>query len=175
MTSPRRIRDVAAVLQARALALAQPEAEEARDTEALATFISAGHALGVPLDRVLRASELRHLTEIPDGPPYLLGLTTVEGQLVSLLDLAGFLGLPRRGVADVRGVLVVKAGERAIGLGAEQLLGIVDLPHDAAVPLPGGSGPLGRVARGRAAQGGDLFLLDVDVLLGDPRLGRERG
>ena len=175
MTSRPRPRDLAAVLRERARALARPEVEEAGDTEALATFTSAGHALGVPLDRVLRASELRHLTEIPGGPAYLLGVTTVEGHLVSLLDLAAFLGLPRRGVADVRGVLVVTAGERALGLAAEQLTGLLDLPQSAAVAMPGGAGALGRVARGRAAYGGDLFLLDVDVLFADARLARERG
>jgi purine-binding chemotaxis protein CheW len=175
VTAAPRGRDVAAVLRERAAALAQPEAQESTDAEALATFTVGGHALGVPLERVLRASDLRHLTEIPGGPPWLLGLTAVEGHLVSLLDLARFLGLGRSGVADVRGSLVVSAGKREIGLVAEQLLGIRDLPQSALTVLPGESGPIRRVARGQGGQGVDLLVLDVDVLFDDPRLGSSRG
>jgi purine-binding chemotaxis protein CheW len=167
-------RDITTLLRERAQALARPEVEEARDAEAFATFTVGGHAVGVPLGRVLRASDLRHLTEIPGGPPWLLGLTAVEGHLVSLLDLARFLGLPRSGVADVRGSLVVSSGKREIGLVAEQLLGIADLPASSLMALPSGDGPLRRVARGKGPHGADLLVLDVDALFDDPRLGPSR-
>jgi purine-binding chemotaxis protein CheW len=168
-------RDISAILQQRARALAEPEVEEADDAEAFATFTVGGHAIGVPLLHVLRASDLRHLTEIPEGPPWLVGVTAIEGHLVSLLDLARFLGLPRAGVADVRGSLVVAAGKREIGLVAEQLLGIADLPPSSVMALPGADGPLRRVARAQGPGGGDLLLLDVEALFDDPRLGARRG
>jgi len=174
MSSVRPERDVESILQARARALAQPEVEEARDTEALATFNIGGHVLGVPIDRVVRASDLRHITEVPDAPAYLLGLTAVEGFLVSLLDLAEFLGLGRRGVADVRGILVVAGAGREIGLAAEQLLGIVDVPGSETTPLEV-TPALPRVARRRGPHGSDLMIIDVDELLADSRLGKERG
>ena len=167
-------RDITTLLRERARALARPEEEEALDAEALATFTVGGHARGVPLDRVVRASDLRHLTEIPDGPPWLLGLTAVEGHLVTLLDLARFLGLPRSGVSDVRGSLVVSSGKREIGLVAEQLLGIADLPASSLMALPDSGGPLRRVARGQGPHGTDLLVLDVDALFDDPRLGHQR-
>jgi chemotaxis signal transduction protein len=154
--------------------LAQPEVHEARDAEALAKFTVGGHALGVPLACVARASDLHHLTEIPSGPPWLIGLTAVEGYLVSLLDLAVFLDLGRTGVADVRGSLVVVAGKREIGLVAEQLLGIADLPQTALVALPGENGPIRRVAQGHGLHGGDLLVVDVDVLFEDARLSAQR-
>jgi chemotaxis signal transduction protein len=168
-------RDVAAILRLRARALAQREVEERHDIEPLATFTSGGHALGVPLACVVRASELRHLTEVPQAPAWLLGLTAVEGHLVSLLDMATFLGLPTGGVTDVRGGLVVAWGKREIGLGAEQLLGIADVSQADLHPLPGGSGALQRVARGRGPHGTELLCVDVEALFDDPRLsGRKR-
>jgi len=168
-------RDVAAILQERARALARPEAVETQATEALLTLSSAGHAVGVPLGRVARAAALRHLTELPGAPSYLLGLTAVDGHLVSVLDLAAFVGLPRSGVADVRGLVVVSGANREIALTADVLLGIVDAPESAIVAVPGGSGPLARVARDLGPQGGDLLVLDVDALFDDPRLARDRG
>jgi chemotaxis signal transduction protein len=164
-------RDAKRVLEARARALAMREEDE--DTAGaleLATFTIGGHLLGVSMASVTRAAALRHLTEIPGGPPWLPGLTAVEGSLVSLLDLASFLELGRRGVGDVTGAIIVSEGGREIGLAAEQLLGIEDVPARAIAPLPvtgGAASPLDRVAR---LPGREVLLLDVPKLFDDPRL-----
>jgi chemotaxis signal transduction protein len=164
-------RDPAEVLKARARALAiRDESELQREVEELATFAIGGHLLGVPMSRVSRAAALKHLTEIPGGPPWLVGLTAVEGHLVSLLDLAVFLDLGRRGVGDVTGAIIVSANGREIGLAAEHLLGIEDVPVRAIAPLPDGKvheSPLDRVAR---LPGREMLLLDVQKLFDDPRL-----
>jgi purine-binding chemotaxis protein CheW len=163
-------RDVGAILRERARILALRDASElAATTEELATFGIGGHLIGVPMVRVTRAAALKHLTEIPGGPPFLVGVTAVEGQLVSLLDLAVLLGLSRRGVGDITGSLVVSWGAREIGLAAEQLFGIEDVPVRDIAPLPGATGPLTRVAR---LPERELLLLDVETLFDDPRLGK---
>lgn len=164
------LRDVAAVLHARARALAEREQGD-RDhaTEELATFSIGGHTIGVPMERVTRAAALRHLTEIPSGPGYLVGLTAFEGHLVSLVDLATFLDLARQGVGDVTGALVVAWKGRELGLAAEQLHGIENVPLHTIAPLPGGVGPVQRIAQRSGA--GDLLLLDVEALIENPRLG----
>jgi chemotaxis signal transduction protein len=164
------VRDAASILRARAQALAvRDQSELERSTEELATFSIGGHAIGVPMEHVAHASALKHLTEIPGGPGYLVGLTAVEGHLVSLLDLAAFLELARQGVGDVTGALVVSWKGRELGLAAEQLHGIEDVPKHTIASLPGGVGPLARIAR--RTSGGDLLLLDVETLIDDPRLG----
>jgi chemotaxis signal transduction protein len=163
-------RDAETVLRRRAEALARREEPEAAlGTEELATFSVGGHHIGVPMSRVTRAAALRHLTEIPGGPPYLIGVTAVEGHLVSLLDLASFLALERRGVSDVTGTLVVGAGGRELGLAAEQLYGIEDVPVRAVTPLERAIGPLTRIAQ---QKGRDVLILDVEALFDDPRLGK---
>jgi chemotaxis signal transduction protein len=161
-------RDVAEILRARAAALARrDESVEEGATASLASFSIGGHSIAVPVAQVTRASALRHLTEIPGGPPYLVGVTAVDGHLVSLLDLAAFLALPRRGLHDVVAVMVVTAGAREIGLCAEQLHGIEDVQERAITVLPGQAGPLGRVVKGAARE---LLVLDVEQLFDDPRL-----
>jgi chemotaxis signal transduction protein len=153
--------------RARTLAL-RDETELGTATEALAAFTIGGHHIATPMAQVTRAATLRHLTEIPGGPPYLVGVTAVDGHVVSLLDLTVFLDLARHGVGDITGLLVVAVGTREIGLAAEQLLGVEDVPRRAISPLPGAAGPLSRVARTVAR---DLLVLDVERLLDDPRLG----
>src|SRR5438874_1770521 len=83
-------RAVVSILRARASALAQRQdgVAESAAVVPFAAFVIGGHGFGIPLQRVLRAAELRHLTEIPGGPGYLLGIAAIEGRLVSLLDLA---------------------------------------------------------------------------------------
>jgi chemotaxis signal transduction protein len=163
-------RSVEAILRERARILAVPEAEDdSADTEELAVFASGGHYLGVPMAQVTRAAALKHLTEIPGGPPFLVGVTAIEGHLVSLLDLPLFLGLSRRGIGDVTASLVVVSGAREIGLAAEDLFGIEDVPARSIAALPGAVGPLLRVAR---LPEREVLLLDVDLLFSDPRLGR---
>ncbi len=168
MSAP--VRSIEAILRERARILAIPAAEdENADTEELATFGVGGHVLGVPMERVTRAATLRHLSEIPGGPPYLVGMTAIDGHLVSLLDLVQFLGLSRRGIGDITASLVIASGPREIGLAAEEILGIEDVPKRSIAALPGGTGPLLRVAR---LPQREVLLLDVDLLFADPRLGR---
>jgi chemotaxis signal transduction protein len=163
-------RSVEAILRERARALAVPEEEDgSADTEELAMFGIGGHILGVPMAQVTRAAALRHLTEIPGGPPFLVGVTAIDGHLVSLLDLPQFLGLARRGIGDITASLVVSSGAREIGLAAEELLGIEDVPVRSIAALPGAVGPLLRVAR---LPQREVLLLDLDILISDSRLGR---
>jgi purine-binding chemotaxis protein CheW len=167
-----RVRDVEGILKARARTLALLVRDESSlATEELATFSTGGHQIGVPMAYVVHAAPLEHRTEIPGGPRWLLGLTTVEGHLVSLLDLAALLGLGGSGVGDVSTNLVVESGGRKIGLAAEQLFGIEDLPRSAIAPLASADGLLPRIATLAARQ---LLLLDVPALFADARLAGRR-
>lgn len=169
-------RDVTALLRERARVLAQRDeaAESAGEAyAAYAAFTIGGHRFGVPLGSVVRAAEVRHLTEIPGGPGYLLGIAALEGHMVSLLDVAALLDLRRRGMGDVTGALVVSWQEREIGLAAERLIGIEDVALRDIRPLPGAPAAVGQVARCGQME---LQLVDVGRLLADPRLSRgDRG
>jgi chemotaxis signal transduction protein len=162
-------RDPIQVLAARARALAVRDlGDNAHLTEELATFTVDNQYLGIPMARVSRVAVLHHMTEIPGGPPWLIGMIAVEGHLVSLLDVTAFLGLGRRGARDITSALLVTWQGREIGIAAEQLLGIEDVPL-ADIGVLADSGPFNRVARlGKR----DLLLLDVVALFGDPRLAR---
>jgi chemotaxis signal transduction protein len=164
--------DVDQILRRRAEALSiREDREHHADTEAIALVTVSRHRLGVPLSHVKRGVKLSHLTEIPSAPPYLIGVTAIDGHPVSVLHLPNFLGLGRRGLSDITACLVVSVGVREIGLAAEQLLGIEDFTADRIVPTPRGSEPLTRIVR-QSGEEEDLPLLDVKALFEDPRLGR---
>jgi chemotaxis signal transduction protein len=164
-------RNLDAILRERARLLARPEWEDHDDTVELAAFKIGGHTIGVPLMHVSRAADLRHLTEIPGGPPHLIGVTAVDGKLVSLLDLTALYGLRGRGIGDVTGTILVAHGRREIALAAEQLVGIEDVPPEAIKPIPGAQSPLSRIA---TLESQAMLVLDVEALFADARLDVER-
>jgi purine-binding chemotaxis protein CheW len=166
-------RDIDAILRRRAEQLAlHADDEGARATEELVTFSVGPHQIGVPTVWVGHAATIHHLTEVPGGPAWLVDITTVEGQLVSLVELCALLGLAQRGVRDAVSSLVVASGGRQIGLTAEQIFGIEDVPSAAIAALPSADGPLTRIANLPACQ--LLVLDDVPALLADPRSGARR-
>jgi chemotaxis signal transduction protein len=174
MTGDRDVADLDRILRARArlLAVAADDSAE-QEVETFASFTIAGRNLVVPIAQAIRAGEIRQLTEIPSAPSYLVGLVAFEGRLVSLLHLGSFLGLEGRGVRDLTAALVVGVGGREIGLAAEQLLGIEDVPLSAITQLPVAVGAVTRVCRQKS--GRELLVVDVATLLEDPRLQPSEG
>ncbi len=134
-------------------------------------FQSAGEYFAVPLRHVVHASRLRHLTPIPNGPPYLLGICALAGHLVSVLDVAEFLELRHRGLQDVACCLVVSIDGRELGLCAERLLGIEDLPATAILPWASGQGALAQIATLETQR---FLIIDLQQLFLDPRLQEEK-
>lgn len=163
--------EISRLLAERAVQLARRELDD--DKAAVlphVAFQAAGQPFAVPLRYVVHASRLRHLTPIPGGPPYLLGICALAGHLVSVLDVAAFLGLRQRGLSDVACCLVVSVQGRELGLCAEQLLGIEDIPAAKVAPFLSGSAAISQVAMMEKLQ---LLILDLPQLLSDARLTEE--
>lgn len=135
-------------------------------------FQSAGEFFAAPLHHVVHAGRLRHLTPIPGGPPYLLGVCALAEHLVTVLDVATFLDLRHRGLDDVVCCLVVSHNGRELGLCAERLLGIEDIPETCCQSWSCGHAAVSQVA----TLGKQRFLLlDLAALFVDPRLAEENG
>jgi len=121
------------------------------------------------------AVETRHLravqwatgvTPVPCTPAFVVGIVSVRGEIVTLLDLATMIGL--RGVpllaADkpVPVLLLGLAGMRA-GLVVDEVLGVERLKLDALRVAPSGR----EFVRGIGPR--DTVVLDVEALLGSGR------
>jgi purine-binding chemotaxis protein CheW len=166
------------ILRGRAERLARAEGEtEVAAIEPLVAFMVSGQCFGVRLDHVVYAGRLRHLTPLPGGSPYLLGITVLAGHLVSVLDVAAFLELRHHGIGDVTCCLVVQSGGREIGLAAEQLIGIEDVPMQriAQVGSLNSAGSAAIVTRAALLDRFRILLIDLERMIGDPRLGKPRG
>ncbi len=94
----------------------------------------------VPVAYVREILEFRAPFAIPDGPPFLLGLTDVRGQGVPTLDLRTKLGLARIPPGPSTRILVldVPLDERTLSLGlvADRVIEVITLSSDEVEPAP---------------------------------------
>jgi purine-binding chemotaxis protein CheW len=113
--------------------------------------------------RVLRAVQWTGAaTPVPSTPDYVLGLVSIRGEIITLLELAAMLGLPTRSISSQTGtrpaLLIGLSGVRA-GLVVDEVLGVDQMRLDTLQPALSGR----EFARGVAP--GPIVLLDVESLL----------
>lgn len=155
-------RNSAAKLQALTERLAAPPPEVRTDVALLTVFSRGGLLYGVALSEVVGAARLRDLSPIPDALPWMAGVVSHQGEVITLVDLVAFWGLPRRGVADLPTYLVVTDGVRRVGLLVEGLLGVREM--DGPLRLYEGVASVG-VTREALFEGAPVAVLSVDSLL----------
>ena len=98
--------EVRRVLEARARAAAQPpaNADEAERLEILA-FTIAGETYGVETCHVGEVCHLKDLTLLPCATPFIAGVMNRRGQILAIIDLRKFFGLPARGLTELNRVI----------------------------------------------------------------------
>ena len=173
------IRDPQSELERRARALARRPTEKEIEGETLhlVTFSLGEEHYGVEITRVQGIHPLERQTwaRVPCTPDFIVGAVNIRGRIYSVMDIARFLGLPSRPLAEAAHVLLVRNGGR--GTEREMELGILadDLPQVAHVPLaevqpPSAtiSGHAQKYVRGVTA---DMrIILDLECLLSDPAI-----
>lgn len=98
---------------------------------------AAGEAYAVPVDHVLEAGELGQVRAVPGARPELLGIKSVRGQILPVVDLARLLGVHR--AAPPARLLVAEARGFRVGFAIDEVTGIGDLgePEELSEPTPG--------------------------------------
>jgi purine-binding chemotaxis protein CheW len=123
--------------------------------------------------RVLRAVQWPNgATPVPATPNYVLGLVSIRGEIVTLLDLAAMLGLPAssgRSQTGSRPALLIGLPGVHAGFVVDEVLGVDHLRLDTLEPALSGR----EFARGVAP--GPTVLLDVELLVRSGRFDVDEG
>lgn len=94
----------------------------------------------VPVEYVREILDYRQPFAIPEGPPYLLGLTDVRGRGTATIDLRSKLGLPTVPPGPSTRVLVVdipvEGRVLSLGLVADRVIEVVSVSADQIEPAP---------------------------------------
>jgi purine-binding chemotaxis protein CheW len=114
------------ILKARAAALAQPPDGEATSGEhiELIEFALAYETYGIESSFVREVYPLTELTSLPCTPAFVLGIVNVRGEIVSVIDIKRFFGLPEKGLTDLNKVIVLQAGTMTFGILADEIVGV---------------------------------------------------
>jgi purine-binding chemotaxis protein CheW len=160
-----------AILKARAKALAREQEPDQCEQDRLEVieFVLADEKYAVESSFVREVYPFREFTPIPGAPPFVLGVTNVRGQIVSVVDLKKFFGLPEKGLPDLRKVILISDGEMEFGLLADTVVGLrhILLP-DLQATLPTLTGARKEFLKGVTAA--RVAVLDSARLLSDERM-----
>jgi purine-binding chemotaxis protein CheW len=104
----------------------------------------------------------RAVTRLPGSPPWVLGLLNLRGSVLTVVDLAGRLGL---GAGAAQSVVVVEAQGRALGVRVDAVE-TVALAEDARVEaVEAARSAEGLVAGMVRLRDGTALLMDAEVIL----------
>jgi purine-binding chemotaxis protein CheW len=146
--------------------LALPAASEAQEKYVIFSLAGANYA--VPMNQVLELGELEHFTPVPHVPAWLLGVTNLRGDIVSVIDLRVLLGLDATAV-PANNLLVAEtlAGDLVTCLLVERVQEMASVPASKIQTLDGLQGAsLTPYSRGVYKQGDRLLsILDLEGLL----------
>ncbi len=117
--------------------------EEDPDTairEEYLTFLLGEEEYAVAVERVREVMKSPPITEVPRAPSHVLGVITVRGEVVAVLDPRSRLGLPAGAPSGDRRVVIVDAGEGSCGLLVDRVASVVRLRAGTIEPCPQGIG-----------------------------------
>jgi purine-binding chemotaxis protein CheW len=110
--------------------------KEATQELELLTFRLGAEEYAVMVDDVREVLKLRDLTEVPNTPEYILGVTSLRGTMLTVIDLGRRLGLAP-GVRDERARIVVASpDEEDVGLLVDRVTGVLKIRDEEIKPPP---------------------------------------
>jgi purine-binding chemotaxis protein CheW len=165
------IDDKKRLLKERARTLAQEDVQVYAGLQYLEVveFRLAGEVYGIETSYIREVYPLKELVPIPGTPPFFLGITSVRGQILSVIDIKRFFDLPDKGLTELDKVVIVRSGEVELGIRADVVLGMWSIPRGDIQPsLPTLIGVRDKYLRGVTKDA--VIILDIQKLLADENL-----
>ena len=108
--------------------------EEIADALELLTFEIDQERYAIEVERVMEVATPRPLTPIPNADPFILGIMSLRGVVVTMTDVRRRLRHPRNGIGEQ--VIVVTDGGGPIGFDVDRVLRPVKIGREAIEPHP---------------------------------------
>jgi purine-binding chemotaxis protein CheW len=164
--------DIHRILEARAKAIAEiPVSAAATESIELLEFQLAHERYAIETRFVREAYPLDNLTPLPGTPDFVLGVVNIRGEIISVVDIKKFFGLPEQGITHLDKVIVLELSLMVFGILADHLDGVRHLPVadiQSAKQSPAGVDGgyiLGITTDGLAILNGEALLTDENILV----------
>lgn len=103
--------------------------------ESCVVFLLAGEKFGIPIHQVVELDKLPRITEVPNVPYWVRGITNLRGEILSVLDLGLLTGLGRGDHSELGRMIVVRlATDLTAALVVDEVSGISNYVHDELTP-----------------------------------------
>jgi purine-binding chemotaxis protein CheW len=123
------------ILRERTLQLSQPvESGEGADSTPLVVVRLGDEYFGIALQSIREFSEVHSLTPIPCCPDHIVGLMNLRGDLITVLDIAGSLGLASMRAHADRKIIVLNRSDGGVGVLVDDVLDVLTLSEKAMLP-----------------------------------------
>jgi purine-binding chemotaxis protein CheW len=152
--------------RARKLAQRQSTEDSQEETLELIEFMLAHERYAIEVAYVKEVYPLKDMTPVPCTPPFVLGIISVRGQVISVVDVKDFFDLPKKEITDTFRVIIVKNNDMEFGILADAVIGERKLPvAKIQSDMPSLKGVRSQYVKGVTQD--RLIIMDVDKLLSD--------
>jgi len=163
------------------VSLAVPGKEELLDLTGVSTPVHNQYILfaledaqfALPLSSALEIGHRPEITPLPNLPEWVLGISNIRGEIISLVNLKVFLEIPSTGATGERRFIIIHNEEMKVGLIVDRIKGILSLDRiDSEIQnSPYREGEVAKYIQGVAVSGKNLMnILDIGRLLSSPRM-----
>ncbi|MDA8424221.1 MAG: chemotaxis protein CheW [Nitrospiraceae bacterium] len=122
----------------KAVAPAGDDSNTQKQTEEieLLSFNLSGEEYAVMVENVREVLKTRDLTRVPNAPDYILGVTSLRGTMLPIMDLCSRLGLTQAERTDKARIIVVSPDEEDVGFVVDRVHSVIRVRPDAIKPAP---------------------------------------
>ncbi|MBI5249378.1 MAG: purine-binding chemotaxis protein CheW [Desulfomonile tiedjei] len=156
------------IFRERALKLAlRPDTDDQEeDSLELIEFMLAHEHYAIEMAYVREVYPFKDITLVPCTPPFVLGIISVRGQVISVVDIKGFFDLPKKEITEGFRVIIVKNEDMEFGILADAVIGEIRLPAaKIQLDVPSLKGIRAQYVKGVTQE--RLIIMDVDKVLSD--------
>lgn len=147
------------------------DARERVERRAMLTFVVGGETYGFAIEHVREIIKMREITEVPRMPPFVLGVISVRGVVIPVLDLRKRMRLDDTPLTRAARILVVDRNGGVYGLLVDAVTGVIRFAEGEIEPPPstltvadaGFLAGIGRYAQGKRSRMVILLALDAVV------------
>jgi purine-binding chemotaxis protein CheW len=127
-------------------------------------FTLASESYGIETAWVREVYPLKDMTTLPGVPPFIEGIMSVRGQIVSVLNLKVFFSLPEKGLGELNKVIILRSADMEFGVLTDSIKGNRAVPLDSIRPSPVSAGGIS-AAFIRGVTKDHTIILDAEALL----------
>lgn len=113
------------ILKERARLLAEePKEKEVKGYIEVIEFLLAYERYAIESSYVREVYPMKELTLLPGTPPFVIGIISVRGEIISVIDIKRFFDLPEKGLTDLNKVIIIHDDKMEFGILADSILGV---------------------------------------------------